>query len=290
MLRYELFDCETNPRLIGPAFVHSLTMFGTNLASRHRRPSDDALLTPLAPASPVSTRFEVPWTSVSATRQLTPGCGTLGASSSDQAESPGPDDAPSAEPDCIQVFIRVRPTDRTLPPHQRAVAVETARTLSVQGGGRMRFSRIFEQEDNEEIFQHVGRPLVRSVLDGYNGTLMAYGQTGSGKTYTLGEAAHLGTAHAGLSPRILRQLMLKAEGMRGREVRLRMQCVQVYLEKIYDVLGEGAGGGAESVLSLREDQHLGLSLVGATTLTLTSIEQGVEPQSNTARPRLRRRG
>lgn len=29
------------------------------------------------------------------------------------------------------------------------------------------------------------RPLVRSVLDGYNACIFAYGQTGSGKTYTM---------------------------------------------------------------------------------------------------------
>ena len=32
----------------------------------------------------------------------------------------------------------------------------------------------------------VGKPVVESVLSGYNGTIMAYGQTGTGKTFTLG--------------------------------------------------------------------------------------------------------
>lgn len=29
------------------------------------------------------------------------------------------------------------------------------------------------------------RPLIQSVLDGYNVCIFAYGQTGSGKTYTM---------------------------------------------------------------------------------------------------------
>lgn len=37
---------------------------------------------------------------------------------------------------------------------------------------------------SEEVFSDM-RPLVRSVLDGYNVCIFAYGQTGSGKTFTM---------------------------------------------------------------------------------------------------------
>jgi len=36
----------------------------------------------------------------------------------------------------------------------------------------------------EEVFLDT-RPLIRSILDGYNVCIFAYGQTGSGKTYTM---------------------------------------------------------------------------------------------------------
>lgn len=36
----------------------------------------------------------------------------------------------------------------------------------------------------DDVYEEV-LPLVRSVLDGYNGCIFAYGQTGSGKTYTM---------------------------------------------------------------------------------------------------------
>lgn len=59
------------------------------------------------------------------------------------------------------------------------------------------FERVYETESNEQLLVSVGKPLVASVCQGYNGTLFAYGQTGSGKTYTIGEMAKLGTEHEG---------------------------------------------------------------------------------------------
>ncbi|KAG5507041.1 hypothetical protein JKF63_05787 [Porcisia hertigi] len=37
----------------------------------------------------------------------------------------------------------------------------------------------------EQVYTHVGRPIVSNTLDGYNGCVFAYGQTGSGKTFTM---------------------------------------------------------------------------------------------------------
>jgi Tfp pilus assembly pilus retraction ATPase PilT len=35
------------------------------------------------------------------------------------------------------------------------------------------------------VFEEVGVPVVKGVLDGYNGTIFAYGQTGSGKSFSM---------------------------------------------------------------------------------------------------------
>lgn len=52
-------------------------------------------------------------------------------------------------------------------------------------------------------------PVLRSALDGYNGTVFAFGQTGSGKTFTItGGAEHY--ADRGLIPRALSALFAEA--------------------------------------------------------------------------------
>ncbi|CAG9572755.1 putative kinesin [Leishmania major strain Friedlin] len=37
----------------------------------------------------------------------------------------------------------------------------------------------------DQVYMHVGKPIVGNTLDGYNGCVFAYGQTGSGKTFTM---------------------------------------------------------------------------------------------------------
>ena len=42
-----------------------------------------------------------------------------------------------------------------------------------------------EKSTQEEIFEETSKEVVKSVLNGYHGTIFAYGQTGTGKTYTM---------------------------------------------------------------------------------------------------------
>lgn len=46
---------------------------------------------------------------------------------------------------------------------------------------------------NKDVFTHVAKDIVRSVVNGYNGTIFAYGQTAAGKTWTMqGDKANPG--------------------------------------------------------------------------------------------------
>jgi len=37
----------------------------------------------------------------------------------------------------------------------------------------------------EDVYDFAAKPVVESVLEGFNGTIFAYGQTSSGKTHTM---------------------------------------------------------------------------------------------------------
>lgn len=49
----------------------------------------------------------------------------------------------------------------------------------------MKYALFCHSCTQQELYEETVRPLVNSVLDGFNGTIFAYGQTGTGKTYTM---------------------------------------------------------------------------------------------------------
>eukprot|EP00965_Chrysotila_dentata_P105080 3471039-Pleurochrysis_carterae.AAC.2 len=94
----------------------------------------------------------------------------------------------------VKVFVRPRPLDATLLKERGGKCVtfggeeQDEITVTDENGKENHFSfdRVYGLEStNQQLFDDIGRPLVNSVMCGYNGTLMAYGQTGTGKTHTL---------------------------------------------------------------------------------------------------------
>ena len=165
--------------------------------------------------------------------------------------------ATGAEEGSVRVIARLRhSTQRTLD-EGPALTIDAEHTGSERGivapSGRFAVHDAFGGDaSNREVFERVGVPLVEAVLKGYHGSLIAYGQTGSGKTFTLGEPAHTGDRQ-GLVPRALRQLLESASASAEFEYEVRMQYVQVYLEKIYDLLEPSAA--AANPLHVREDAN-----------------------------------
>jgi kinesin family protein 5 len=48
------------------------------------------------------------------------------------------------------------------------------------------FDHVFDLKSNQkEVYDKAAKPIIESVLEGFNGTIFAYGQTSSGKTHTM---------------------------------------------------------------------------------------------------------
>ena len=48
------------------------------------------------------------------------------------------------------------------------------------------FDKIFGPNSSQiEVFDFAAKPVIRGVLDGFNGTILCYGETNSGKTHTM---------------------------------------------------------------------------------------------------------
>jgi kinesin family member 12 len=82
-----------------------------------------------------------------------------------------------------------------------------------------------------------------AALFGYHATIMAYGQTSAGKTYTmfgpedvLAKTGNLGGEHEGITIRCVRHLFETAAANNTQRVNVKVSCLEVYNEGIYDLL------------------------------------------------------
>ncbi|PSS11481.1 Kinesin-like protein [Actinidia chinensis var. chinensis] len=126
-----------------------------------------------------------------------------------------------------------------------------------------------EFSSQKRVYEVVAKPVVESVLDGYNGTIMAYGQTGTGKTYTLGRLGEEDTAYRGIMVRamedILSEVSLETDS-------LCVSYLQLYMETIQDLLDP-----ANDNIAIMEDPKTGdVSLPGATLVEVRDQESFVE--------------
>ena len=70
-----------------------------------------------------------------------------------------------------------------------------------------KFDKVFKSDTPQiEIYDIVGKEIVKDVMDGYNGTIFAYGQSGSGKTFTMYGKDIDDEETKGLIPRIVEEI------------------------------------------------------------------------------------
>lgn len=78
---------------------------------------------------------------------------------------------------------------------------------------------------NDQLYTHVGKPLVRLAANGSLATLITYGQTGSGKTHTI----------TGMEERVCQDLFRMAT----KFVQVKVQFVELAGKQCKDLLGDG---------------------------------------------------
>lgn len=106
---------------------------------------------------------------------------------------------------------------------------------------------IFNNSDQEVVYNTLGSDVVKGSLDGYNGTLMCYGQTGAGKTFTMTGATE-SYKHRGLIPRAISQLFRQIEERLEYSITVRISYMEIYNEGMFDLLGslrDGDFGGKD---------------------------------------------
>jgi kinesin family protein 5 len=80
------------------------------------------------------------------------------------------------------------------------------------------------------------RPIIDSVLEGFNGTIFAYGQTSSGKTHTMQGPNIDNVELQGIIPRMVRTVFNRIEtSSENNEFAVKVSMCEIYNEKIKDL-------------------------------------------------------
>ncbi|SPJ11321.1 kinesin-7, putative [Plasmodium sp. DRC-Itaito] len=159
------------------------------------------------------------------------------------------------------------------------------------------FDRCFDDfVGNDEVYKHLARDIILDTFKGINGCILAYGQTGSGKTHSV-----MGIPDdPGMLPRSLAEFFNGIENPSSlnennintgdddghsnesnnnndnnntKEFLMSVTYLEVYMERVNDLLQEGYRGGATENLDVKEDPKRGFVVIGIQEETVTSIDE-----------------
>ncbi|XP_024977045.1 kinesin-like protein KIN-12F [Cynara cardunculus var. scolymus] len=183
----------------------------------------------------------------------------------------------SADPH-VKVVARIRPPNS----HERGdYTVRKVSDDSVSVGDR-KFTLdavIDSKSSQEDVFQLVGVPMVKSAMAGYNTSILAYGQTGSGKTYTLwGPPSAMvedqsANGNQGIVPRIFQMLFTEIQRERdqaeGKQINYQCRCsfLEIYNDQIGDLLDP-----TQRNLEIKDDAKHGFYVENLTEEYVTGYE------------------
>ncbi|XP_008567270.1 PREDICTED: kinesin-like protein KIF27 isoform X2 [Galeopterus variegatus] len=142
----------------------------------------------------------------------------------------------------IKVAVRIRPLlcKEVLHNHQVCVRVIPNTTQIIIGKDRVfTFDFVFgKNSTQDEVYNTCVKPLMLSLIEGYNATVFAYGQTGSGKTYTIGggHVASVVEGQKGIIPRAIQEIFQNISENPSIDFSIKVSYIEVYKEDLRDLL------------------------------------------------------
>ena len=163
----------------------------------------------------------------------------------------------------IRVFCRIKPSaEAAIAPSN----LENKVTVLQKGKKRrFEFDRVFGPASSQaEVFEDT-KPLIRSVVDGYNVCIFAYGQTGSGKTHTMQGPAK----DPGVNTRALKELFAVTQeraALEGFRFDIQVSVFEIYNDSVYDLLQS-----KRAALDVRQGAD-GMDVVGGSSQPVARAE------------------
>ncbi|XP_030420326.1 centromere-associated protein E isoform X1 [Gopherus evgoodei] len=147
---------------------------------------------------------------------------------------------------------------------------ENCTVLQVDGTRAFNYDCVFHSNDStQQVYEGVAVPIIKSAVQGYNGTIFAYGQTASGKTYTM-----MGSDKStGIIPKAVQDVFKIICEIPGREFLLRVSYMEIYNETITDLLCDSR---KNKPLGIREDVNRNIYVEDLIEEVVVTPEQVME--------------
>ncbi|CCW59728.1 unnamed protein product [Phytomonas sp. EM1] len=182
----------------------------------------------------------------------------------------------------VQVALRIRPVMKLDKDGDKIVVRACDSSTVAIGSERDMRTYSFDHvlaTDQHSVFEAIGRPMVVEAYKGFNVCLFAYGQTGSGKTYSL-----LGDMNnselCGITPRLVRQLFDEAQRLVEEDpdlaIKMSLSMIEVYMEKLRDLLVVRQHGQEPEPLEIHEDSNHHVYVKGASVHPVLGFERMME--------------
>lgn len=185
--------------------------------------------------------------------------------------------------ECVKVVVRCRPLNRKEESNGPAggivqmdlklgqVILKNPRAPPSEPLKTFTFDAVYDASSKQrDLYDESVRPLIDSVLDGFNGTIFAYGQTGTGKTYTM-QGAWLEPEKRGVIPNAFDHVFTHiSRSQSDKQYLVRASYLEIYLEEIRDLLDPNH---ANTRLELRESPDTGVYVRDLTSCVCKSIKE-----------------
>ena len=175
----------------------------------------------------------------------------------------------------VMVYVRVRPiSDEEMRSTSKDSIIEKPDACHISINSKkdsekkhFTFDHVFDHDSNQKfVYSTIAKPVVDSVLQGYNGTILAYGQTGTGKTHTMiGGPGEL----KGIIPRCMKEIFRTIKSSESHSYSVKVAFLQLYMEVLQDLIKPDPS----NPVRIREDSDEGIYLAGLHWSDVTSVSE-----------------
>ncbi|XP_009888673.1 PREDICTED: kinesin-like protein KIF3C [Charadrius vociferus] len=131
------------------------------------------------------------------------------------------------------------------------------------------FDAVYDASSKQaDLYDETVRPLIDSVLQGFNGTIFAYGQTGTGKTYTM-QGAWAEPEKRGIIPSSFEHIFTHISRSQNQQYLVRASYLEIYQEEIRDLLAKDQS----KKLELKENPETGVYIKDLSSFVTKNVKE-----------------